>query len=657
MTSITIEKTDLDFLQSQFANIVDERIYEVPSEYIEKIRYIPKGLSPKPGFFEFNFTPYWREPFNLLANDSGIQEIVIMKAAQIGYTVAILENAIIYFIGSNPKYVQFITADNALVEEMVKDRIDPMIDHAGLRDLIFAQSKRKGSRNTGDTTNHKQYPGGSINFVGSNNPDAFRGRTKQVSLGDEVDTFKDDKKEGSKIGIIRNRLNAFAETRKMVWGSTPLITQSSVIYKMYKNGDQRNYFIPCPICGEMQILKWHGVNDNGHRYGIDFQIEKGLPIYETVEYLCYYCRRGFKDYDKATFILDGDGEWRPTAESKMRHYASFWLNALYSPPGVYSWEKIVEDWVRAWDLDKDKMRDKEAYREFRNTKQGLPFEEKGESISYDKAIIHRRLYAKGTIDNVQIKNDTDGIALIVGASVDCQKNNLFVDIKAYTYGGRTYTIDFFSLDGPTEDTKSESWEKLDDFICNKVYIDSEGRQYKIQYTFVDSGKYAKYVYEFCSRFTFGVFPCKGERFLMGGITFKLFSKEVLDKSGCAAGYRVNTTRLKDHISNSLTRLEWKTDEFQPDWYPNFPQDLRDDYFKQFEAESKVDEYDRLTNVYKGSFWRQTPGADNHAFDSYVYHLAGLEMYADLFCREELALKALDWFSFWENAKKGIFYTS
>lgn len=648
---ILTPEQDVLFLKEILDAVIDERIYDLPTEYVERIRYIPRGLSPKPGFFEFSFTPYWIEVFNNLATDSGVQIIAVMKAAQIGYTVAILENAILYFMGSNPKYVQFITSDNKLAEEMVKERINPMIKHAGLENLLYAQDKAKGSRLTGNTMLHKQYPHGSINFTGANNPDAFRGRTKQVTLGDEVDTFKDDKKEGSKIGLITNRSNAFSESRKMVWGSTPLIQQTSVIYNLYLQGDQRNYYVPCPHCGKMQVLKWHGVTEDGVIYGIDFKHEKGIPIYETVHYKCPHCLYEIKDHEKTIFILEGNGEWRPTAKPTVLKMRSYWLNALYSPPGVYSWEKIVEDWAKCWDLERNRMSDKDKYREFRNTKQGLPFEEKGESISYEKAIIHRRTYAKGTIDNELIEKDCGCPALLVLSTVDVQKNNLFVDVKAYSMGGATYTIDFFSIDGVTEEENSESWIALDDFICNKVYVDKQGRQYRIINTFIDSSKFTKYVYNFCSQYSTGVFPIKGERYISGGITYDLFSKKVIEKSGCSAGYRINTTRLKDQISKVMQRLEWNTGEYQPPWYPNFPEDLRDDYFKQFQAENKVDEYDKLTNKYKGSYWRQRGSMDNHAFDTYVYHLANIELVAEQTCINVLGLDCVDWKRFFAYANE------
>ena len=79
--------------------------------------------------------------------------------------------------------------------------------------------------------------------------------------------------------------------------------------------------------------------------------------------------------------------------------------------------------------------------------------------------------------------------------------------------------------------------------------------------------------------------------------------------------------------------------YQPDWYPNFPDDFRDDYFKMFEA-TKVDIIEKQTNKYQKTIWKQRPGADNHAFDTYGYNMAALEIFADAYCRDALGLPGL-----------------
>ena len=77
---------DIDFMIEQFESITEERIYQLPTEYIEQVRYIPKHLSPKHGYFEFDYTPYLREIFNRISPEDTTEEIVVMKSAQIGYS-------------------------------------------------------------------------------------------------------------------------------------------------------------------------------------------------------------------------------------------------------------------------------------------------------------------------------------------------------------------------------------------------------------------------------------------------------------------------------------------------------------------------------------------------------------------------------------------
>lgn len=648
---------DIDFLIDQINSVTDERHYDIPTEYIEQVRYIPKGLSPKPGFFDFSYTPYLIEPFNNLSPESPIETTIFMKSAQIGYTVGILENMVLYHIGSNPRTVQFVTADKNLAIETVKTRIDPMIDNANLRELIFAQAKRKGNRSTGDTTLLKEYPGGFFSAGGAKNPDMFRGRTYQISGFDEIDAWDDDIKEGSKIDLALNRSNAFSATRKIIMGSTPLILQTSKIYQYYMAGDRRNFFVPCPRCGAPQVLRWHGVTESGKQFGIIFDIEKGKPIYESIRYQCEFCDDQFYDHEKT--ILLPNGEWRTTFESSKKRYRSYWINALYSPPGMYGWDRIVEDWTDCWDLDKNRIKDKEKARVFWNTKRGLPWEERGESVNYEKANLKRVFgWRRGTIEQKFPIRDTGGKILLLTCAVDVQKMNLFVDIKGWTAGGRSYTIDFYEIPGPSEDDNSESWKQLDILLTHGQWADEDGNIYRIVNTFIDSGRYTTNIYNFCSQYTTGVYPIKGEDFLPGGVIMKLFSKEIIEKARLRSGigYRLNVTALKDRTAHYMNISDWNTGALQPEWYPNFPEDLGDDYFRQFEAEIKVDEYERVTNKYRRSRWKETsPGRANHAFDTFGYSIGALYEIADFICKEELGLDILDWQEFWKFAETGNFY--
>ena len=133
------------------------------------------------------------------------------------------------------------------------------------------------------------------------------------------------------------------------------------------------------------------------------------------------------------------------------------------------------------------------------------------------------------------------------------------------------------------------------------------------------------------------------------------SASALQRIGFANILHINTGKLKDNISNALTASFWVTGQSQPFWYPNFREDFGDDYFKQFEAESRKEERDAVTKKFRRYVWVTKFGHDNHAFDTYVYNLACLELVAEYWCKEHLGLPTLDWIAFWENARLGEFY--
>jgi len=652
-----INHNDIDFFIQQVNSITDSKIYELPSEYAERVRYLPPELTPMPGKYSFEKAPFLREPLDCLSPTSPIQEVVLMKGVQIMATTGILENYLAYNIGSDPKPQMYVSADKELVTTGMKTKVERMIDTCNLRDLIFSQTTKK--RATGDTTTEKEYPGGFLHAVGARNPGKLRSMSYPVIMFDEIDGFPDKLgKEGDPVSLAKNRTNAYATKRKILYISTPLIMQTSRIYQLYMKGDRRNYYIPCKYCGEMQVLRWHGVDENKKQYGIVFELtKKYFPDYDTVGYKCQYCGQIMKNHDKSIFL--NQGKWKPTAEAEVPLYRSYWINALYSPPGMYSWEKIVGDWAECWDLKNNRMKDKEKTRTFYNLKRGLPWEEKGSSIKYEKSVLHRRsgFILSEIPENIMIR-DTGSIALLVTCTIDVQADGVYVHSIAWTEGGQSWTIDFHKITGDITDVKSELWNKVDKYIMEKTFVSESGKKYRIINTFIDSGwgKYTDIVYKFCiDNYSSGVYSIKGEEWIKGGLTYKSFTKETLSKAGLPAAYIINTTLIKDRISHCMGNLQWDTGQLQPDWYPNFPENLHDDFFRMFEAECRVEVHDKDTGQFKYIRWKQTQGADNHAFDTMVYNFAGLELVADRVCREELGLSVLLWSDFWEYCKQGAFF--
>jgi phage terminase large subunit GpA-like protein len=657
---------DADFLIKQLEGLTDSLHHELPSRFVERVRYLTSELTPFPGKFSFDKFPYFRKIVDCFNPLDPAQEIVLMKGNQMGATTAVLETILLYNIMSDPKAQMYVTADAGLMRTSVQVRIERMIDNAGARDLIFAQNqKKRGSRNSGDTAIEKQYPGGYLHFFGGKSPARFRGISYPLALADEVDAFPDKiPKEGTVIELVRNRTDAYSMKRKILWTSTPLLKQSSKIEELFLLGDQQKFFVPCKHCGTMQELVWHGKTEDGYVYGIVWENDENfMPItgdeekgiQTTAAYKCCNpaCGGLMKNYDKA--IIIPRGEWRPTAEPKQPHIKSFHVTPIYNPPGMYSWDDMVKQWAQCWDIEHDRLRDKEKYRVFRNTKQGKTFEDFGTQVKYERVIQFRRPgFVRGRVPNDLAVQDSGSPVLFIVASVDVQKKNLFVDVKGYSYGGVTWTIDFFSIDGETEQFNGP-WDELDRYISDTRFIGTDGKIYRVQETLVDSGHYTEYVYQFVKRHSFGVYACKGQKWLNNGETYTLFSAKALQQIGMAQAFHINTGKLKDKISVLLDRSFWAGGQYQPWWYPNFPEDFRDDYFQMFEAEVKEEVIDKRTNKVTGSLWKQLFGKPNHAFDTYVYNLACLEIAAEYYCRDGLGMPALDYTTFWEAAKTGKFY--
>jgi hypothetical protein len=242
-----------------------------------------------------------------------------------------------------------------------------------------------------------------------------------------------------------------------------------------------------------------------------------------------------KNYDKSTIIPKE--EWRATAKAANPFIKSYHISPLYNPPGMYSWEDMVFDWIECWDLEHNRLKDKEKYRTFRNTKQGLPFVETGTQIKYERTLLYKRTgFARGHVPNKMALKNSGSIILIVIASVDVQKDRLYVDVKGYSNRGVTWTLDF---------------DELENYLADKRFISDDGHVYKISQTIVDSGWNTDYVYAFASRYSSGIYACKGADYLRGGETYKYFDKGTLD--------RINLRRASPYQSDSLSRLSIDSD--------------------------------------------------------------------------------------------------
>mgnify|MGYP003345616019 FL=1 len=128
----------------------------------------------------------------------------------------------------------------------------------------------------------KEFPGGVLILTGANSAVGLRSMPIRYLFLDEIDGYPDDAaSEGDPVNLAIQRTATFSN-RKIFMISTPTIKNYSRIETAFLEGDQRYYYVPCPNCGEFQILKWQNV-----------KWPKGDP--ENAYYECKKCKSHWQD--------------------------------------------------------------------------------------------------------------------------------------------------------------------------------------------------------------------------------------------------------------------------------------------------------------------------------------------------------------------------
>ncbi len=604
----------LDLIIQKTHDIIPTEINrQLVSEWAESNRVLKEGNFQGP--FSFDFTPYLREIADSLSACDPCREVVVLKGTRMGATVGIGENFIGYTIGASPGEMAYITSAGDMAEAQMDLRIDSLINSSGIGGKIGATDKRKGQQKTGDKTTRKVFPGGYIMAGGPKAPFIKRAFGFEKLYVDEIDSFPDTiDKEGDPTLLYRRRVDGYPDSSKILWTSTPLFKHNSKVTKLYKDGDQRKYFVECKHCGEMQFLRWGKKGEPG---GLKFDHDDddrlicemdrdGKIKSSSVRYECEKCGGEWKNEDKDIFLQEkghgGTAEWRPTAVPRQPGMKSYHLPGLYSPVGFRSWESAVIEFLNI----KHRGFPPLEFQNWINTFLGEAFEDRGERPKLEALLTRNRTYKKGTLPE-----DAEIYFLTLGA--DIQKDRIECEIVAWGHDKRSWSINYHVIPGDTSDLNNECWEGL------RSIIKAEHAGHKITLSGVDSGFRTDIVYQFCDTFKSNVFPVMGTENLTRGrdyIKFFPVSGHRVDR------VNINTDLLKQEIYSSLAKGAYEDGTTPPD-YCNFPMDYDRQHFNRLTAENRV----LKTTGTKKYIW--SAGARrNEQLDIRVYALAMVYAYRD-----------------------------
>jgi phage terminase large subunit GpA-like protein len=499
-------------------------------------------------------------------SDPSISEVVVMAGAQLGKSEAIL-NILGYHIEHDPCPILVLQPTLEMAQAFSKDRVAAGLISSTpcLRDKV----KDPRSRDSGNTTLHKVFPGGALTMVGANSPSGLASRPIRLVLCDEVDRYPlSAGSEGDPIQLARKRSATFWN-RKLVTVSTPTNKGSSRIEEAYEASDQRRYHVPCKHCEEFQVLKWAQV-----------QWVDGDP--ETARYACEHCGALWDEAERMWSVRNG--QW--IAEKPFAGIAGFAINGLYSP-----WTRLA-DGVRDFLSVK---RSPDQLRVWTNTYLGETWEDAGERVD-DWELAERREPLNPIPDDV----------LMLTAGVDVQDNRLEVSVIGWGRDDESWVLSHETLYG--DPSTPQLWAALDTRLA-QTYTTDEGRTIPIRASCVDSGgHYTNAVYQYCKRNQGrGIFAIKG----VGGEGKALAGRPTKNNVGKCPLFPIGVHSAKDTLFGRL-----KIDAPGPG-YVHFADTLSDEYFKQLTAEKLVTKFTK--GFKKREFVKVRPR--NEALDCFVYAIA------------------------------------
>ena len=563
------------------------------SEWADRFAYLSVESSAEGG--RWHTLPYQKGIMDAIT-DPKLEQITVMKSARVGYS-KILNHTIAYHIHQDPCPIMLVQPTIEDAQGYSKEEIAPMLrDTPCLRGLV-SEAKAKDGANT---ILQKQFPGGTLSMVGANSPRGFRRVSRRVVLFDETDGYPQSAgAEGDqiKLGIRRTE---YYWNRSIVAGSTPTIKDFSRIERMFLQGDQRRYFVPCPKCNHMQYLKWPNMRwtDND-------------PA--TTAYQCESCSE-LIPHSKKRWMVER-GEWRPTSPGNGKH-VSFHIWAAYSYSPNASWSNLVEEFL-------DAKTDAEQLKTFVNTVLGEVWEDEYASKIGASALLERA--AKETYEHRIVPASV--LAVTVGC--DVQDDRLSLSVWGWGREEEAWLLDRTKLYG--DPSRPDVWKQLDE-VLSAPFLSEDGVDFKVSICAIDSGgHHTADVYSYArERAALGVIAIKGMS-TKGKPPLGKASKVDLNRKGQVVRKGAQVFPVGSDTVKSLLFGRLKHNEVGPG-YLHFYSTVGTDYFEELTAEKQILRYKQ---GYPQRVWVKKNTTPNEALDKLVYAYSALHRLYQLYDRRTI----------------------
>ena len=303
--------------------------------------------------------------------EDGIRQISAMKSSRVGWST-IVKAYIAYRIANDPRRIIMYqpTVDDA--EGYGKDDLVNLLSWPAVRKIV-------GESPLG-TIRDRPFPGGWVKIKGTNSPREFRRITADDVILEEPNGYPEASGgEGDPVGLAFKRCLSIDDSLKVA-GSTPTISGFSKITELHDGGTQERRYLPCPHCGEMQVLVF---GSGGDGPGI-----KWAPHQKPTE-AWYECKNGCRIEWTSLNWMDERGEWRAHAPENWPH-RSFHFWTAYSQFEGASWLEIAKEFMTV-------RKNPNKLRVFVNQTLAEDFALKGEAPKWRRLYDRREEWRQGSI--------------------------------------------------------------------------------------------------------------------------------------------------------------------------------------------------------------------------------------------------------------------
>jgi phage terminase large subunit GpA-like protein len=490
-----------------------------------------------------------------------------------------------YRIAMDPTSQLMMQPSEGDLQTWLQTKFNPLVEaNPELESRIATARGRKGVNNT----RMKSYPGGFIMFAWSGSPKTQRGKSAPFVVADETDGY-DRTAEGHPVSLLWQRAATFGDMRKLLEISTPTVRGLSWIDDAYEQGDQRQFHVGCPHCGEPQVIMWSNVKWEKDADGAHLPMS---AYYECSAHGCVW-----SDSDRVAAVRHaeklGHG-WK--AQKPFLGHASYHLSELYSC------FRRLGDIVQSF-LEKKASDDLQT---FVNVSLAECWEEEAERVAADDLMARAESWG----DKIPA-----GVACLT-AGIDMQEDRLELELVGWGLGEESWSIDYQVFWG--DPMKDDVWELVFDFLA-QTYETESGATLKVSAAGFDtggSGGLTQAAYEqLRGKHRRGFYALKGGN---------LWGKPVVSApSKSRSGRRTRPVMLFSVGVNDtkLTILRRANMAVVGPGYCHFPIERDPEFFLQLTAEQLVT---KMRRGFPVRAWHKTRER-NEALDCRVYAYAALKI--------------------------------